>query len=116
MIPIDVDALLAKTCGKYPFAWVTRVTEVTHVTIASNHAGQEPLTAVTHADPLQGNTGNTPGDGAPDSEAVTHVTQLPPALGNSRIVSQGINTARVSTAVTHVTHVTQKKEDPTQVA
>ena len=71
--------------------------------------------AVTHADPLQGNTGNTPGAGASDSEAVTHVTQLPPALGNSRIVSQGIDTARVSNSVTHVTHVTQEKEHVAKV-
>ncbi len=110
MILVDVDALLAKTRGKSPFAGVTRVTEVTPSVIPSNHAGQEPLTAVTHADPLQGNMGNASVVGTPDAEAVTPVTQRPPALGNSSIVPQCIDTARVSKTVTLVTPVTQKKE------
>ena len=54
MIPLDVDALLAQTRGKSLCARVTRVTEVTPSGIPSNHAGQEPLTAVTQADPLPG--------------------------------------------------------------
>jgi hypothetical protein len=110
MIPLDVDALLAKTYGKSSFAGVTRVTEVTQAPNPSNHAGQELLTAVTHADPLQGNTGNMPEAGAPDSEAVTPVTQQPPALGNRGMGLQGIDMARVSEAVTSVTRVTQQKE------
>ena len=34
--------------------------------------------------PYQGNMGNTPETGAPDADAVTHVTQRPPAMGNTR--------------------------------
>jgi hypothetical protein len=110
MILLDVDALLAQTRAKSLWTRVTRVTEVTPSVIPSNHAGQEPLTAVTHADPRQGNTGNTPEAGAPDADAVTHVTQRPPALGNSRRVSQAIDTARLSKTVTPVTPVTHQKE------
>jgi hypothetical protein len=71
--------------------------------------------AVTHADPLQGNTGNMPEAGAPDIESVTPVTQRPPALGNRGMGLQGIGMARVSTAVTLVTPVTQKKVYAAQV-
>src|SRR5262245_35558254 len=109
MIPIDVDALLAKIHETSPSAGVTRVTRVTSSGIPSNHAGQEPLTAVTHAAPWQGNMGNTPETGAHDADAVTHVTQSPPTLGNTPRASQTIDTAKVSAAVTLVTHVTQKK-------
>ena len=111
MIPTDVEALLAQTREKHPSARVTQVTRVTPSGISSNHAGQEPLAAVTHADPLQGNTGNTPVTGAPDAEAVTPVTQRPLALGNRRIVPQGIATVRVSNAVTQVTQVTLQQEE-----
>jgi hypothetical protein len=114
MIPLDVDALLAQTRGKSPCAGVTRVTEVTPSVIPYNHAGQGPLAAVTHADPFQGNTGNTSVAGAPDAEAVTPVTQRPPALGNSRIVSQYVDTSRISKVVTQVTRVTQKNEQVVQ--
>jgi len=110
MISLDVEALLAKTCKTYPFTRVTRVTEVTHATIPSNHAGHEPLTAVTQADPPTGNTGNTRVVGTPNTEAVTPVTQRPFALGNRGVVPQGIDTGRVSKTVTLVTPVTQKKE------
>ena len=110
MISLDVDALLAQTRGKSLCTGVTGVTEVTPSVSASNHAGQEPLTAVTHADPLQGNSGNTPVAGAPDAEAVTPVTERPPALGNRGIASQSIDTARVAKAVTPVTCVTPLKE------
>ena len=106
MIPIDVDALLAKTRREDPCSGVTRVTPSG---IPSNHAGQETLTAVTQADPPKGNTGNTPGASAADAEAVTRVTPLPPALGNSRIVSQAIDTERVRRKVGHVAYVTQKE-------
>src|SRR5262245_56997484 len=110
MIPHDVDALLAKTHRKSPSAGVTRVTGVTPSVIPSNHAAQEPLTAVTHADPVQSNKGNTPGAGAPDAEAVTSVTRIPPALGNGLIVQQGIDIEGFRKSVTSVTPVTQKKE------
>src|SRR5262245_15692376 len=90
MIPLHVDALLAKTRGKSPWAGVTRVTEVTPAVIPSNHAGQEPFETVTHADPLQGNMGNTARAGAADAQAVTRVTLRPAALGNSRRVAQGL--------------------------
>jgi len=110
MIPIDVDALLVKTYERSPSAGVTGVTRVTPLGIPSNHAGQEPLTAVTHGAPWLGNTGNTTETGALDADAVTHVTQLPATLGNSPIVSQDIDTAKVSVAVTRVTPVTQQKE------
>jgi len=110
MIHLDVDDLLAQTREKYPFARVTWVTRVTPSGIPRTHAGQEPLTAGTHADPRQGNTGNTPEDGAPDAEAVTPVTHLPPALGNTPIVAQSVDTAKVKVAVTPVTPVTQQKE------
>jgi hypothetical protein len=111
MIPIDVDALLAKTRREDPCSGVTRVTRVTPSGIPSNHAGQETLTAVTQADPPKGSTGNTLVVGAPDDEAVTLVTQRPLALGNSRIVPQGIATVRVSNAVTQVTQVTLQQEE-----
>ena len=110
MIPLDVDALLAQTRAKSLCTRVTWVTEVTPSVIPSTHAGQEPHTAVTQADPRQGNTGNTPEDGAPDAEAVTLVTHLPPALGNTPIVAQAVDTAKVKVAVTPVTPVTQQKE------
>ena len=110
MIPLDVDALLAHTRERYPLSEVTRVTEVTPSVIPSTHAGQEPLTAVTQADPPKGNTGNTLVVGALDGEAVTRVTQRPLALGNRGVVPQGIDTARLSKTVTPVTPVTQPKE------
>jgi hypothetical protein len=110
MIPLDVDALLTQIRGKALYAGITGVTEVTPSVISSNHAGQEPLTTVTHTDPLPGNTGNTPEAGAPDAEAVTHVTRLPPTLGNTPIVGQDVDTAKVKVAVTPVTPVTQQKE------
>ena len=110
MISLDVDALLAQIRGKSLCAGVTRVTEVTPSVIPSNHAGQEPLTAVTQADSPTGNTGNTLVVGAPDGEAVTPVTQRPLALGNRDVVPQGIDTGRVSETVTPVTPVTQKEE------
>src|SRR5262245_47177812 len=102
MIPLDVDALLAQIRGKALYAGVTGVTEVTPSVIPSTYAGQEPLTAVTQADPPKGNRGNTPVVGAPDGEAVTPVTQRPLTLGNRGVVPQGIDTARVSKTVTHV--------------
>jgi hypothetical protein len=110
MIPIDVDALLSKTRREDPFSEVTGVTEVTPSVIPSTHAGQEPLTAVTQADPPTGNTGNTLVVGASDDEAVTPVTRLPPTLGNTSLVSQPVDTATVKVAVTPVTPVTQQKE------
>ena len=89
---------------------VTRVTRVTPADIPRNYAAQEPITTATHADPMQGNTGNTPVAGTPEADAVTHVTQLPPTLGNISSVPQAVDTASVGVAVTHVTPVTQNKE------
>lgn len=109
MIPLDVDRLLAQIREKSLCAGVTRVTEVTPSVIPSPHAGQEPLTAVTQADPPTGNTGNTLVVGTPDGETVTPVTQRPLALGNRGVVPQGIDTVRVSKTATAVTLVTQKK-------
>jgi len=110
MIPIDVDSLLAQTRGKSSFSGVTRVTRVTPSAIPNNHAGEELLTTVTQAAPQQGDRGDRPQAGTPAAEAVTPVTLLPPALGDSRIESRGIDTAHVRNSVTHVTHVTQEKE------
>jgi hypothetical protein len=110
MIPIDVDTLLAQTRGQSSFSGVTRVTRVTPSAIPNNHAGEELLTTVTQAVSQQGDMGDRPQADTPDAEAVTRVTLLSLALGDSRIESQGIVTEHVRKSVTHVTHVTQEKE------
>ena len=110
MIPIEVDTILAQTSGKSSFSGVTRVTRVTPSAIPHNHAGVALLTTVTQAAPQQGDMGDIPQAGTPAAEAVTRVTLLLPALGDSRIESQGIDTAHVRSSVTHVTSVTQEKE------
>jgi hypothetical protein len=115
VIPINIDALLAKAKAEPAFLGVTGVTGVTGVVTTKNQAEERPTAIVTPPQPLRCDRCDNRESKISPTRSVTLVTPASLPKCDDTNEPECIATTRVADFVTPVTPVTPQKEDGAKI-